>query len=649
MQPLLPLPLIGVALAGCLLALASPGRAATYYVSDGGSDEADGLAPERAWKSLAQVNSAPLQPGDTVLFRRGSVWRGSLRPHSGAEGAPVTYGAYGDGPKPLFLGSVSRNAPADWQQEAGGCWSTGGAPPEPQTPLPAVDDVERAMKWGLHTEAEAKASRAPVAGAESPAACRLECAASGKSGNQIQLIATGLKLDQGRTYRLQMSARCTQPIVVRMPSLMSVGPPWTGYSTGPALRVRRLGPETTIVSQYYTATATIENARLTLYLGGILPAGAALEIDRVSFTACPAEDVPTEGVLPVDVGNIIFGGEQSCGVKVWKREDLKTQGQYWYDREFRKLYLVSETNPALHYNIIECALTGHIANQGGTSWVVYENLALKYGAAHGFGGGSTHHLIIRDCDIAWIGGADQYGDGHRTVRFGNGIEFWGAAHDNLVERCRLWEIYDAALTHQNGGAVVQEYNLTYRHNIIWNSEYSFEYWNRPEASETYNIRFINNTCLNAGHGWGHAQRPDPSGRHLCFYASPARAHDTLIANNIFYEATKNAFYAPQWSPEAVAALQMDHNLWFQQEGVMVSVCGRSYTLADFAKYQSELAKEPHSITGDPRLVAPEQGDYRLAPDSPCRNAGMDVGAVRDFAGTPVPQGAAPDIGAFEAR
>jgi len=336
-------------------------------------------------------------------------------------------------------------------------------------------------------------------------------------------------------------------------------------------------------------------------------------------------------------------------VKVWKREDLKTQGQYWYDREFRKLYLVSATNPALLYTTIECALTGHIVNQGGASWVIYENLALKYGAAHGFGGGNTHHLIIRDCDIAWIGGADQYGDGTHTVRFGNGIEFWGAAHDNLVERCRIWEVYDAALTNQNGGAVVEEYNLTYRNNIIWNSEYSFEYWNRPEASETYNIRFLNNTCLNAGHGWGHAQRPDPSGRHLCFYASPARARDLLIANNIFDEATRNAFYAPQWSTEAVTALQMDHNLWRQQEGVMISVCGRSYTMADFSKYQAELGKEPHSLTGDPRLMAPDRGDVRLAPGSPCRDAGMDVGRGRDFAGAAVPQGPAPDIGACEAR
>ncbi|NLF32925.1 MAG: hypothetical protein GX591_18820 [Planctomycetes bacterium] len=54
------------------------------------------------------------------------------------------------------------------------------------------------------------------------------------------------------------------------------------------------------------------------------------------------------------------------------------------------------------------------------------------------------------------------------------------------------------------------------------------------------------------------------------------------------------------------------------------------------------------------LAAPEQlwvdpgaGDYCLLPDSPARDAGVDVGLTTDFDGTPVPQGGAPDIGAFE--
>ena len=137
--------------------------------------------------------------------------------------------------------------------------------------------------------------------------------------------------------------------------------------------------------------------------------------------------------------------------------------------------------------------------------------------------------------------------GGRHVRFGNGIEFWATAHDNLVERRCLWEIYDAALTNQSSGPKTPQHNITYRNNVIWNSEYSFEYWNRPEDSETHDIYFLHNTCVNAGYGWGHAQRPDPSGCHLRFYSSPARARNIVVCDNIFDGATGPAFYAPDWT------------------------------------------------------------------------------------------------------
>ena len=342
----------------------------------------------------------------------------------------------------------------------------------------------------------------------------------------------------------------------------------------------------------------------------------------------------------------IFNGEASCGVKVWNEADLKAQGQYWYDEDRHVVKLYSARCPASYYSDIECALRQHIIDQSHASHVVYENLALKYGAAHGIGGTNTHHIIVSDCDLAYIGGGDQRG-GSGTVRFGNGVEFWANAHDCLVERCRLWEVYDAALTNQNSGPNVKQYNLTYRNNVIWNCEYSFEYWNRPESSQTYNVRFENNTCVNAGHGWGHSQRPDPSGRHLCFYTSPAAIRDVYVRNNVFFEAKSNAFYAPAWPRAAIDALRMDHNCWYQAAGTMIRLKDASYTMARFAAYQSEQAKEPRSIATQPALVDVDKRDFHLAKGSACIDAGADVGTQTDFERNPVPQGKAPDIGAYE--
>jgi uncharacterized sulfatase len=350
--------------------------------------------------------------------------------------------------------------------------------------------------------------------------------------------------------------------------------------------------------------------------------------------------------LSCDVGNIIFNGEKSCGVKVWEAADLKQQGQYWYDEKNRALKLYCVKSPAEHYSDIQCALRRHQILQDYRRYVIYENLSLKYGAAHGIGGANTHHIIVRDCDFCFIGGGDQMGGG-KTVRFGNGVEFWGNAHDNLVERCRLWEIYDAALTNQNNGPHVRQENIVYRNNLIWNCEYSFEYWNRPESSLTRSIYFENNTCLNAGRGWGHPQRPDPSGRHLCFYHSNAPAENIVIRNNIFDEAVTNAFYAPGYGEDWLAALKLDHNCWFQSQGKMIRLKRGGYTMARFPQYQSDTGLDAKSMAAKPGLVDPDHGDFHLAAGSPCIDAGTDTSARTDFQGTPIPQGKSPDMGAYE--
>jgi Right handed beta helix region len=77
---------------------AGPSLAATYYVSPGGNDAAAGTSQATAWRTLAKVNGAKLQPGDSVLLEGGQTFAGPLVVWaSGASGSPITFGSYGAG------------------------------------------------------------------------------------------------------------------------------------------------------------------------------------------------------------------------------------------------------------------------------------------------------------------------------------------------------------------------------------------------------------------------------------------------------------------------------------------------------------------------------------------------------------------------
>lgn len=78
-----------------------------YYVSNTGDDLDDGLTPETAWATIAEVNSNTFNAGESVLFNRGDMWRGETIEiqWSGTEGNPIVFGAYGTGDKPILNGA----------------------------------------------------------------------------------------------------------------------------------------------------------------------------------------------------------------------------------------------------------------------------------------------------------------------------------------------------------------------------------------------------------------------------------------------------------------------------------------------------------------------------------------------------------------
>jgi hypothetical protein len=84
-----------------------------YYVdSVNGKDTDNGLSEATPMATLDKLGTVSLKPNTVVNLKRGSVFRGKIKAQN-----DVTYQAYGDGAKPVMLGSVPGNVAAQWTKD----------------------------------------------------------------------------------------------------------------------------------------------------------------------------------------------------------------------------------------------------------------------------------------------------------------------------------------------------------------------------------------------------------------------------------------------------------------------------------------------------------------------------------------------------
>ena len=92
----------------------------TYYVdSKDGKDSNAGTAENKAFQTLKKVNELNLEPGDTVLLKKGSVFEDQAlkftKEDSGTAEAPVKISTYGEGEKP----KINTNGYGQWELNYG--------------------------------------------------------------------------------------------------------------------------------------------------------------------------------------------------------------------------------------------------------------------------------------------------------------------------------------------------------------------------------------------------------------------------------------------------------------------------------------------------------------------------------------------------
>ena len=102
---------------------------ADYYIDAiNGNDNNSGTSQSQAWRSILKVCYATFVPGDNIYFKRGCIWRNQLSiPNMGAQGAPITFGAYGSGDKPIICAA---DLATGWEIHSTNIWKLSNRSPK---------------------------------------------------------------------------------------------------------------------------------------------------------------------------------------------------------------------------------------------------------------------------------------------------------------------------------------------------------------------------------------------------------------------------------------------------------------------------------------------------------------------------------------
>ncbi len=436
-----------------------PDRGRVYYVSAEGDDRNDGLSPLSAWKSLQRVSEYELSAGSTVRFRRGDIFRGSVRtrPH-------VTYAAYGEGEKPRFYG-----------------WSHDLASPELWELFDAQNNI-----WILCEDIP-------------------DCGT--------------LVFDGGRRHALKL-----------IPS----------------------------------------------YRGGRF---VCREDEEREFI--PSREMKQDLDLFCEVIGELT--EKPSKGESFPIPDLKADSM-------GRLYLRCDGgNPGEVFSSIEALPRRHMFRLGSDEDVMLDNLCIKYVGMHGVAaGGHVRSLHVKNCEFGWIGGAVQhyfgtdpnYPEGLRgsVTRFGNGIEIYGGCEDYRVENCYLYEIYDAAITHQitTCGKKYLLSDIKYYKNLVERCTYSIEYFldsDEGDGSIIDGCEITGNILRDCGFGWGDQRHNKHTPAHIKGWDYRNTARDFVISDNILDRSRHKLIHICAEDEESLP--EMRGNVYIQPLGSELGRYGRS--------------------------------------------------------------------------
>jgi len=278
---------------------------------------------------------------------------------------------------------------------------------------------------------------------------------------------------------------------------------------------------------------------------------------------------------------------------------------------------------------------------------------------------------FRNLDISYIGGGNNNGektiDGvHYAARhyydnsidfqqWGNGLQQWAGVHDVTITGCTIDNVYDAGISPQ--GLTITDpptpwtvYNIYIRNNVISNCVYSFEFFERGSIQykydppvrnyykyiNTHDIYFENNTCVNAGGGWGEIQRPNKWSTHVRIEGMDGKKSNIFIRNNIFYGARERLYWIIFNYADDIGNIVSDYNDFYQNASEPFGETrypSPNFTSDNLSSWKTKISKEANSVNQNPLFVN-YPTDLHLQAGSPLIGRGIDVGYGKDMGAYP---------------
>ena len=371
------------------------------------------------------------------------------------------------------------------------------------------------------------------------------------------------------------------------------------YAAGDAVRFRR--GDTFPLTDYLVPQTGV---RYGAYGSGAKPVitGSRREYADPALWDTADGYVWTAAVEGSGVGGVVLDDGAYIGQRCADRTQVDDDGDYYFDRTTGTLYFYwRQINPGWRFRSIQISSTRRFMNGFHAADITLENLVIEHFAEHAVNLGSCSGITVTGCAFRWIGGenmVDSSTGQYTAGRYGNAIQFWGAAADCTVQYTRFWQIYDAAMTFQGYSGGVYR-GLTYTHNLVEYSGMNFEFWDGDNDHVTMeSIRFTENILRFAGYGLC-SQRQNKDNQAFILAWNNAYTNGTIadfhITANVFDVVNGYFFYAPR----AADRFGIEGNTYYQDRHSCYSVSKGSLLYpADGIGFREALQAVDAAATAD---------------------------------------------------